>query len=94
MYLTVIIDLFNRKVVGWSMSVNLTTEGTIISTWAMAVKSNAIKEELIFHSDRGSQYASYAFTDIIKDYHGLVKQSMSRKGNVGIMLLLNPSLKA
>ncbi|MEC3908904.1 integrase core domain-containing protein, partial [Tamlana sp. 2201CG12-4] len=34
-----------------------------------------------FHSDRGSQYASYIFTDIIKSYDGLVKQSMSRKGN-------------
>ena len=81
MYLTVIIDLFNRKVVGWSMGDNLTTEGTIISAWAMAVKSNAITEELIFHSDRGSQYASCVFTDIIKSHNGLVKQSMSRKGN-------------
>jgi transposase InsO family protein len=34
-----------------------------------------------FHSDRGSQYASYLFTDIIKDYNGPVIQSMSRKGN-------------
>ena len=45
----------------------------------MAVKSNIITEELIFHSDRGSQYASYLFTDTIKNYDGLVKQSMSRK---------------
>ena len=81
MCLTVIIDLFNRKVIGWSMSDNLTTEDTIISAWAMAVKSTVITEELIFHSDRGSQYASYAFTDIIISYEGLVIQSMSRKGN-------------
>lgn len=52
MYLTVIIDLFNRKVVGWSMSDNLTSEGTIITAWNMAVKSNVITEQLIFHSDR------------------------------------------
>lgn len=81
MYLTVIIDLFNRKVVGWSMSDNLTAEATIITAWSMATKNNKITEELIFHSDRGSQYASYTFTNIIKSYNGLVKQSMSRKGN-------------
>ena len=81
MYLTVIIDLFNRKVVGWSMSDNLTTQDTIIASWDIAIKSTVIREELIFHSDRGFQYASYAFTNIIKSYDGLVKQSMSRKGN-------------
>ena len=81
MYLTGIIDLFNRKIVGWSMSDNLTTKDTIISSWDMAVKSNIIKEKLIIHSDRGSQYASYAFTDILKNYNSLVKQSMSKKGN-------------
>ena len=81
MYLTVIIDLFNRKVVGWSMSDNLTTQETIIPAWNIAVKSNIITTKLIFHSDRGSQYASYAFTDIIKNYDGFVIQSMSRKGN-------------
>jgi putative transposase len=73
MYLMVIIDLFDRKVIGWSMSNNLTTKDTIIDAWSMAVKSNAITEELIFHSDRGSQYASYLFTDVIESYDGLVK---------------------
>ena len=81
MYLTIIIDLFNRKVVGWSMSDNLTTEHTIVRAWNMAIRNNDIKKELIFHSDRGSQYASYSFTRMIKNYDGLVKQSMSRKGN-------------
>jgi transposase InsO family protein len=77
MYLTIIIiiDLFNRKVVGWAMSDNLSTEATIIPAWNMAVKNNKITKELIFHSDRGSQYASYRFTNIIKKYNGLVKQS-------------------
>ena len=81
MYLTVIIDLFNRKIVGWSMSDNLTTKDTIVPAWNMAIKSNVITEELIFHSDRGVQYASCRFTDIIKKHEGLVIQSMSRKGN-------------
>lgn len=59
MYLTVIIDLFHRKVVGWSMSQTLSTSDTIIPAFSMAVASNTITEELIFHSDRGTQYASY-----------------------------------
>jgi transposase InsO family protein len=80
-YLTVIIDLFNRKVVGWAMSDNLNTEATIIPAWNMAIKDNKITKELIFHSDRGSQYASYRFTNMIKKYNGLIKQCMSRKGN-------------
>jgi len=80
-YLTIIIDLFNRKVVGWAMSDNLSTEATIIPAWKMAIKDNEITKELIFHSDRGTQYASYKFTNILKSYNGLVKQSMSRKGN-------------
>ena len=80
-YLTVIIDLFHRKVVGWSMSQTLSTDDTIIPAWNMAIKANTITKELIFHSDRGTQYASYRFTNILKSYDGLVKQSMSRKGN-------------
>lgn len=80
-YLTVIIDLFNRKVDGWSMSEDLITQNTIITAWNMAINKIILSEELIFHSDRGSQYASYTFTDCIKNYNGLVKQSMSRKGN-------------
>lgn len=81
MYLTVIIDLFNRKVVGWSFSKNLTTKNTIIPAWKMAVNRNQITKKLIFHTDRCSQYASGQFTDLIKSYKGLIKQSMSRKGN-------------
>ncbi len=81
LYLTVIIDLFNRKIVGWSLSNDLTTENTIIKAWRMANGNQPIHQNLIFHSDRGIQYASYSFTNIIKSYKGLVKQSMSRKGN-------------
>jgi transposase InsO family protein len=47
----------------------------------MAIRSNNITKELIFHSDRGSQYASYSFTDIFKSHNGAITQSMSRKGN-------------
>ncbi|WP_159022871.1 IS3 family transposase [Formosa sp. L2A11] len=81
LYLTVIIDLFNRKVVGWSLSKDLTTDNTIVRAWNMAIKKTTLQEPLIFHSDRGVQYASQRFTFIIKSYEGLVMQSMSRKGN-------------
>ncbi len=81
MYLTVIIDLFNRKVVGWSFSENLTTQNTIMNAWTMAVNKIQITKDLIFHSDRGSQYVSHNFTDLITSYNGFIKQSMSRKGN-------------
>jgi len=79
-YLTVIIDLFDRKVIGWSISNNLSAESTIIQAWYMAVGNRPIREELIFHSDRGSQYACTAFRNILKSYK-VVLQSMSRKGN-------------
>ena len=57
-------DLFHRKDVGWSMGKTLATADTIIPAWKMAVRSNNITDRLVFHSDRGSQYASYEFTDI------------------------------
>ena len=81
MYLTVIIDLFHREVVRWSMGQTLSTGDTIVPAWNMAIESNNITKELIFHSDRGSQYASATFTDILKRYNGSIRQSMSRKGN-------------
>lgn len=81
LYLTVIIDLFDRKVVGWSMSNNLSAHSTIVQAWRMAVKNREITKELIFHSDRGVQYACTAFTNILKGYDDLITQSMSRKGN-------------
>ena len=80
LYLTVIIDLYDRKVIGWSMSEGLTAEETIIPAWRMAVKNRPIIQTLIFHSDRGVQYACEAFTNILSTYK-LVVRSMSRKGN-------------
>ena len=81
MYLTVIMDPFQRKVVGRSMGKTLGTADTIIPAWKMAIRSNNTTDRLIFHSDRNSQYASYEFADILKEHNGPVVQSMSRKGN-------------
>lgn len=47
----------------------------------MAIKNTHITQYLIFHSHRGSQYVSSSFTTIVKFYNGLIRQSMSRKGN-------------
>ncbi|RIV36839.1 transposase, partial [Flagellimonas lutimaris] len=62
------------------MGKTLGTAEAIIPAWKMAVRSNNITYRFVFHSDRGSQYASYEFTDILKGHNGPVVQSMSRKG--------------
>ena len=80
LYLTVIIDLFDRKAVGWSMSKGMTAEETIIAAWRMAESNRPVKQELIFHSDRGIQYACTKFTNIL-NANKLVRRSMIRKGN-------------
>ena len=67
-YLTVIIDLLDRKVIGWSISQDMTAKSTVIRAWYMAVGNRPIKKELIFHSDRGSQYACETFRNILKSY--------------------------
>lgn len=53
---------------------------TRIPAWQMALKNRPIEGNLIFHSDRGVQYASHGFTKLLKK-HPLVQQSMSGKGN-------------
>jgi transposase InsO family protein len=85
-YLTVIIDLADRKVVGWSLSDDMTYENTIMRAWVMARNNRKIIKGFIFHSDRGSQYACNKMRSIfsfqLKPAAGeLKKQSMSRKGN-------------
>lgn len=79
LYLTAILDLFDRKVVGWSLSTRLTTEATTLPAWRMAVKNSAVAAGMIFHSDRGVQYASHSFANTLESYS--VNRSMSRKGN-------------
>jgi len=80
LYLTTIIDLFDRQVIGWSLSKTLFTKETIIPAWKMAISKRKINQKLIFHSDRGIQYASHKFRNILS-LNKHVYQSMSRKGN-------------
>jgi len=79
-YLTVIIDLYDRKVVGWSLSRSLKAMHTSIPAWKMAVMNRPITQRLIFHSDRGVQYACNEFKNLLSSYK-LVERSMSRKGD-------------
>jgi len=80
LYVTMIMDLFDRKIIGWAMSVDLKAESTVLMAWEMACKNRRPGPGLIFHSDRGSQYACDEFRDELKRWPG-VRQSMSRKGN-------------
>ena len=80
MYLTIIMDLFDRKIIGWSLSYGMSTRQTTLRAWKMAVKNRKITKELIFHSDRGVQYANKMFTNKLDSYK-LVRRSMSGRGN-------------
>jgi transposase InsO family protein len=79
LYLTTIIDLYDRKLIGWSLSQGMSTEETSLGAWRMAIKNRPVQKGLIFHSDRGVQYASKKFVNTIESYN--IKRSMSRKGN-------------
>jgi transposase InsO family protein len=78
LYLCTVIDLFSRRVVGYSMSDKIDTV-LVSDALKMALLTRKPEKGLIFHSDRGSQYASYEFRDLLKSHE--IIQSMSRKGN-------------
>ena len=78
LYLATVIDLFSRKIVGWSMNENMKVS-LVNDALEMAIQRRKPQKGLIWHTDRGSQYASYAHKDLLKE-HGII-QSMSRKGN-------------
>jgi putative transposase len=78
MYLAVIIDLYARKVVGWSMSTRINKE-LVVSAINQAIDRRQPCTGLIFHSDRGSQYASKDVRQILEKHH--MRQSMSSKAD-------------
>ena len=80
LYLTIILDLADRKIIGWALSSTMKAIDTVIPAWNMACKNRSIANELIFHSDRGIQYACNEFKSLL-DKNKLVNRSMSRKGN-------------
>jgi len=79
LFLAVVIDLFGQRVVGWSLQPHM-QRSMVIDALEMAWQQRRpAKGALLFHNDRGSQYASEDFTRTL-DEHGIIA-SMSRKGN-------------
>lgn len=78
LYLATVIDLYSRKVVGWSMDDTMKVS-LVNNALNMALRHRTPKKGLIWHTDRGSQYASYSHKDLLEKYN--ITQSMSRKGN-------------
>lgn len=78
LYLAIVLDLFNREVVGWSLKPRMTSE-LVTEALTMAWFKKRPAAGLLHHSDRGSQYASHDFQDRLKAYG--MTCSMSRKGN-------------
>jgi len=78
LYLATVIDLFSRKVVGWSMDDNMRVS-LVNDALEMAIQRRKPPSGLIWHTDRGSQYASCSHRDLLEKHS--ITQSMSRKGN-------------
>lgn len=78
-FLCIYLDLFTRKVVGFSMAEHMKTD-LLIKAMAMALGRQVVNgAELLGHSDRGSQYASESYREYLKKHN--IRASMSRKGN-------------
>ena len=80
LYLATVLDLYDRKVIGWSM-LDTMNSTLVCNALEMAVNNRPPCEGLIFHSDRGIQYCSEEFRAAVKKCCPTVRQSMSRKGN-------------
>ena len=78
LYLAVVIDLFSRAVIGWSMGSRMTAD-LVNDAMLMAIWKRKPNRGFIFHSDRGSQYASDVYRKTLKTYGA--KASMSKKGD-------------
>jgi putative transposase len=77
-FLAVILDAYSRRVIGWALDRTLEDELTL-GALRMALARRIVEPGLVHHSDRGTQYASTEYTNLLKD-HGITI-SMSRKGN-------------
>jgi transposase InsO family protein len=78
LYLAIVMDLYSRKIVGWSMGTSMTA-ALVNDAITMALWQRKPRKGLIWHTDRGSQYCSKSHRSILKD-HGII-QSMSKKGD-------------
>ena len=83
LYLAVVLDLFSRQVVGWSMSSRIDRElamnALLMAAWRQQPRRRQPRNMVMVHSDQRSQFSSYDWRDFL-DAHNL-QQSMSRRGN-------------
>jgi putative transposase len=77
-YLAVILDAYSRRVIGWHLD-DMLTDSLTIAALQMALAHRQVQPGLVHHSDRGVQYASGDYTQLLKDHH--IDISMSRKGS-------------
>ncbi len=78
LYLSIIMDLYSRKVIGWAMSDRM-TDSIVTDALKMALFRRKVRSDLLLHSDRGSQYASDNMQQLLRN--NKIECSMSRKGN-------------
>jgi putative transposase len=77
-YLAVILDAYSRRVIGWELDGTL-EDSLTLAALRMALSRRTVTPELVHHSDRGVQYASGDYTQLLQDHH--IRISMSRKAN-------------
>jgi putative transposase len=78
LFLVLVVDLFSRKIVGWAMDATMTAD-LVCRAYQMACQQRRPEAQLLHHSDRGSQYTSHDFQQLLADSKAI--PSMSRKGN-------------
>jgi transposase InsO family protein len=78
LYVAVVLDLKSRKVIGWGMETSL-AQGLVTGALQMALGQRVVQAGLLHHSDRGSQYASHSYQELLQQQG--ITCSMSRKGN-------------
>lgn len=78
LYLAAVLDLFSRKIVGWSLDTHM-REDLIMDAFTMAAHNRDVPCDALIHSDRGVQYRSNRYQGLVRDYG--FRSSMSRKGN-------------
>ncbi len=76
-YLAIVMDLFDLKIVGWSYGMNM-TDDLVIDAFDKAMINRKLNKDGIFHSDRGSQYTSNGFEQLLEELK--IKHSYSKKG--------------
>jgi transposase InsO family protein len=75
-YLTVVLDLYGRKVIGWALGAGMETAHTAIPALDMAFRNRRAQAGLLFHSDRGVQYCAQSFRAFLRKSCPAVGQSM------------------